>query len=86
MFLNCKSIKKLPDITKWNTDNILYTFCMFINCPVITYLQCINHDIKMGKISNKFIMIYQIKADDYKIQILGEEFVKNNEKELNNYL
>ena len=81
MFYNCKSLKLLPNITRWNISNVLYNFFMFINCPVKNSISYINHDIKIGEISNKYIMIYKIKSDDYSIQILGEKFVKNNEKE-----
>ena len=82
MFSNCKSLKSLPDLSKWNTCNDLYNLGMFINCPVKNSFPNINHqDSKFEKITNKYIMTYKIKSEDYTIQILGEEFVQNNEKE-----
>ena len=32
MFYNCISLNEFPDIHKWNTSNLTYTFCMFSGC------------------------------------------------------
>ena len=42
MFSHCKSLKFLPDISKWNTSNVVDMSSMFLYCeslksiPVIT--------------------------------------------------
>ena len=32
MFSNCKSLSSLPDISKWNTNNVNDMSYMFYNC------------------------------------------------------
>ncbi len=32
MFFNCKSLKELPDISKWDTKNITDMSWMFLGC------------------------------------------------------
>ena len=32
MFYNCSSLSSLPDISKWNTNNLIYSFLMFTKC------------------------------------------------------
>ena len=32
MFYNCSSLVSLPDISKWNTENVKYMSEMFSNC------------------------------------------------------
>ena len=32
MFYGCSSLSSLPDISKWNTNNVTYMFFMFSEC------------------------------------------------------
>ena len=32
MFYNCSSLYSLPDISKWNTSNVIDMRYMFLNC------------------------------------------------------
>ena len=32
MFYNCESLSNLPDISKWNTNNVTNMSYMFYNC------------------------------------------------------
>ena len=38
MFWNCSSLKYLPDISKWNIDNVTDMSNMFLNCSSLKYL------------------------------------------------
>ena len=45
MFLNCKSLSSLPDISKWNTENVLDMSYMFSNCK--HYYLCLIYQNKI---------------------------------------
>jgi len=32
MFYDCSSLQSLPDISKWNTENVTDMSCMFDSC------------------------------------------------------
>ena len=38
MFYNCKSLISLPDISKWNTNNVIDISEMFYNCSSLESL------------------------------------------------
>ena len=38
MFSNCFSLISLPDISKWDTKNVIYMSSMFSNCSSLTSL------------------------------------------------
>ena len=38
MFANCLSLKKIPDISKWNTDNVTDMSRIFAKCSNIISL------------------------------------------------
>ena len=38
MFSNCLSLISLPDILKWNTNNVINIYKMFSNCLSLTSL------------------------------------------------
>ena len=48
MFYNCKALKELPDISKWNTSNVIYIDSIFYGCESLMSLP----DISKWNISN----------------------------------
>ena len=38
MFSNCNSLKKLPDISRWNTNNVNDMRGIFLNCESLIEL------------------------------------------------
>ena len=38
MFYDCSSLNNLPDISKWDTKNVIYMNCMFYGCSSLNYL------------------------------------------------
>ena len=38
MFSNCKSLSSLPDISKWNTNNVTNMCSLFYNCKSLSSL------------------------------------------------
>ena len=42
MFYKCKSLKYLPDISKWNTNNVNDMSEMFSKCESLKYLSDIS--------------------------------------------
>ena len=38
MFNNCSSLLSLPDISKWNTNNVTDMSFMFVNCSSLSSL------------------------------------------------
>ena len=38
IFSNCKSLFSLPDISKWNTNNIKSFYCLFFKCFLLKYI------------------------------------------------
>ena len=49
MFYNCFSLSSLPDISKWNTNNIIHLNFMFCKCTSLTSIA----DISKWKIVSK---------------------------------
>ena len=49
MFYLCSSLKELPDISIWNTENICNLNSIFENCSLLTYIP----DISNWKLNNK---------------------------------
>ena len=48
MFNKCSSLISLPDISKWNTNNVTDMSCLFYGCSSLTNLP----DISKWKIDN----------------------------------
>ena len=44
MFYNCESLSSLPDLSKWNTDNVTDMSYIFHNCELLSFL---SHDLQM---------------------------------------
>ena len=57
VFYNCESLKELPDISKWNTENVENVNSMFENCISLTSLPNISKWI----ITNILYMNYTFK-------------------------
>ena len=38
MFYGCSSLSSLPDISKWNTNNVTDMSWMFLGCPSLSSL------------------------------------------------
>jgi len=38
MFSECSSLSSLPDISKWNTNNVIYMNDMFFGCSLLSSL------------------------------------------------
>ena len=38
MFSHCRSLSSLPDISKWNINNVEYMSNMFDNCPLLLFI------------------------------------------------
>ena len=57
MFYNCSSLKEFPDISLWNTENVIYMNSMFENCNTITSLP----NISGWNIINTRFMNYMFK-------------------------
>ena len=38
MFYKCSKLSLLPDISKWNTNNVTNMSCMFYRCELLSYL------------------------------------------------
>ena len=38
MFSGCSSLISLPDISKWNTNNVNNMDCMLLGCSLLIYL------------------------------------------------
>ena len=67
IFYNCSSLSSLPDISKWNTNNVKDMQCMFYNCSSLSSLPDIskwntNNVEDMSKMFNdtfSLLFIYQ---------------------------
>ena len=58
LFHGCSSLISLPDISKWNTNNVTYINYMFCGCLSLSSLPNIskwniNNDIRMENILNE---------------------------------
>ena len=42
MFSKCSSLKYLPDISKWNTENVIYMDYLFSDCSSLESLSDIS--------------------------------------------
>ena len=55
IFASCKSLKGLPDISEWKTNNVKNIECLFQNCSSLVYIPSISKwNIKTNKINNIF--------------------------------
>ena len=68
MFYNCKSLKSLPDISKWNTKNVTDMSRMFEDCSSLTNLP----DISKWDTKNVTNMSYMFS--NCNIKIIPEKF------------
>ena len=54
MFYSCSSLKSLPDISKWNTENINNLNSIFENCSLLNFIPIskwkLNDEIKINNI------------------------------------
>jgi len=64
MFYNCKSLISLPDISNWNTSNVIDMSYMFYNCTSLNYISDIeNWNIKsLNSINYMFFNCYSLKS------------------------
>ena len=64
MFYNCSSLSSLPDISKWNTNNLIYSFLMFTKCislismPDISKWNSQNHKEMNSIFSDCTLLLY----------------------------
>ena len=63
LFLNCRSLKSLGDITSWDTSKVTTMYCMFQDCYSLTDLPNIqNWDFSnVTDLSNMFCNLYRVK-------------------------
>ena len=55
MFANCLSLSSLPDISKWNTSNVIDMSGMFTNCSSLLSLPDIS---KWNTINVTYIIVH----------------------------
>ena len=60
MFCDCPRLSSLPDISKWNTNNVIYMSYMFYNCSSLISLPDISklNTNNVNDISNIFYNCY----------------------------
>ena len=61
MFSKCISLSSLPDISKWNTNNVKYINCMFYNCTSLSSLPDISK-WNINNVNNMNSMFYKFKS------------------------
>ena len=58
MFYNCESLKELPDISKWNTENVINISSAFKYCSSLTSLP----DISKWNLKNIIYLKFYLKV------------------------
>ena len=76
MLLGCSSLSELPDFSKWNIDNI--TSMSYIFNDNLGLLNTLNINFEKVLKKNEMTLIYNIKNNNSKVRIFGQQFVKNN--------
>ena len=71
LFCDCSSLEKLPDISKWNTSNVLILMLLFFNCsslkslPDISKWNIFNPNLNISSL-NSFINFEDIDENRFK--------------------
>ena len=59
MFSNCSSLSSLPDISKWNTNNVIEIYYIFDGCSNTIFSKFIKKNLLMLFIKSKnFWLLY----------------------------
>ena len=66
MFNGCSSLISLPNISKWNTNNITDMNSIFCNCLSLNSLP----DISKWNTSNIYIKMGYFKSNHYEMHVL----------------
>jgi len=72
LFFSCSSLKSLPDISKWNSNNVKKLFAIFLDCPSLLSLPDISIMYKINEEEVKFSLGFfcHIKNKNKKIPIV----------------
>ena len=64
LFDGCSSLISLPDISKWNVNNVIDMYCIFYECPSLfkKYIYKF-HNIKENQINKKIFLFARIKKN-----------------------
>ena len=68
MFYDCSSLQSLPDISKWNTENVTNMSCMFDSCSSLQSLP----DISKWKLNKELKKKYMFEGVN--INIIPKKF------------
>ena len=81
MFNNCKSLSSLPDISKWNTNNVSNMSYMFNNCESLLSLP----DISKWKINKVLNLSYMFNNCESLLSLPDISKWKIYSREMTNY-
>jgi surface protein len=73
MFAQCSSLKSLPDISNWNTDNVFEMYDLFEGC---TSLELSNYNSINFSRTKIIKMIYENQNNENKIKIINPSYLK----------
>ena len=80
MFYGCSSLISLPDISKWNTNNVKHMNSLFFNCSSLIFLPDISK-WNTDKVNNMSFMFYGCSSLKFKPDISNWNLEKVKEKE-----
>ena len=70
MFHGCSSLSSLPDISKWNTNNVIDVSCMFYKCLSLSSLPDISKwSINMYEMFKECLNIIMTKKIKTKFEL-----------------
>ena len=75
MFYNCLSLASLPDISKWNVDNVGDNEDIFNNCLSLLPDNNIFTNLQL----NHYIFIFNNKKSDYSLDNFEDLEISDNE-------
>ena len=64
MFYNCSSLSSLPDISKWNTNNVTDMSRMFCDCSSLKYLPALSK-WNIQKVTDKDFMFFNCLINNF---------------------
>ena len=82
MFSECSSLKKLPDISKWNASSVMEMVNMFSDCSSLESIPDLSK-WDLSNVTNNNNMFQGCRHDFLKEKIFCDDYDDKNKYELN---
>ena len=85
LFICCLSLKTLPDLSKWNTNNVIDLSLVFFACPKLEEIPDISN-WNTSKVINMELLFAGLTNHEYLNNFLKYDFIFERKKDLEHFL